>query len=155
VSCRPDLPPGTAVLVSECPGKPPDFVVITGLGTDRALKPAGSATTPEAEAYKDSRDAARFPGAAIPLTREADDRVVMTSLDRLVQSMLGWRVHPAPACDLVLPPRSEPEGWWVKSGIIQPRPSPVVSISGLDSIMGWCVYEYVGAYDPFALGRKP
>ena len=116
-----------------------------------AVKPAGA--TPEAVAFIESCESGLFPGAASPIVREIDARVILTGVERLLQSMLEWRRVSEPALDMILPPRPEPEGWWSGGGggLIQPRPAPEILFADADADADaddFVGYEYLG-YDPY------
>lgn len=63
-------------------------------------------------------------GAAAPILKETDVRIVLAPIDRLVQEMVGWRetVPVAPGLpSLMIPPRTAPDGWVERDGVIQKR----------------------------------
>jgi hypothetical protein len=129
---------------------------IKGLAAPRPapLDPVGAR---EAQAIMDSTSILH--GAATAIFKETDERIVLPTIDRLVQQMVGWRettpVAPGlPA--LAIPPRSEPEGWHTDSGIIQKRAAPLAIMEPWfwDFSMPMVYYERISYYDSFAQRRR-
>jgi len=132
--------------VSEWMNEPMPFITLPSLAPIERDEPA-----PSPAQARDAQEAQRLMGlstlfgAAAPIARETDHRIVLTEIDRLVQEMVGWRTLPelAPGLPvLVIPPRSEPEGWTVINDVIQKRPIAADDFHGL--YFPFAFYQRVG-----------
>lgn len=86
--------------------------------------------SPKPQTLAEAREAERLMtisvlhGAALPVERVDDRRIVLTEIEKLVQSMVGWREKASAAPGLptlVIPPRTEPDGWVNGQGLVHPR----------------------------------
>lgn len=142
---------------SEWMNEPMPFVTVPSL----ALIERGEPAPAPASAWE-AREAQRLMGlstlfgAATPIARETDDRIILSEVDRLVQQMIGWREldEVAPGLPvLVIPPRSEPEGWTTIKGVIQKK-VPIALENNFWPQYHCAYFERVGVPDWLAEERE-
>lgn len=64
--------------------------------------------------------------------------IIDTPIDTLIKQMIGWRTHEVPGgWTLSIPPRSTPENWTERNGLIRPQFS-VDPMSGFDRNLMFC-----------------
>lgn len=88
-------------------------------------------------------------GAALPIERVDDRRIVLTEIEKLVQSMVGWRQRAAAAPGLpalVVPPRTAPEGWVDRNNIVH----PLFSRPEMSDMFPWGSHFFVSALGYYA-----
>lgn len=141
---NPGFPVG--LFISDEQGQPVDLVTLPDLTALHKPDPGPTALADDREALRIMESTNFLCGAALPIARETDDRIVLSDIDRLVQSMVGWRetASPAPGLPtLMIPPRSVPDGWLEHAGVIQPRFFQPVETSYMD-VWPWRWYGYFG-----------